>query len=153
MSTRSYVAAETEQGIKGVYVHWDGYPSERIPHLQAFAQRDGLAKMVETIIGKPNGWSTLDCHQKGQLPEWENDGRFVAIPRYGVQYTDTPVKMGFQDEPVIQADPEYWTPETHDPRTWCEYVYIIRTNGTVDWAQINGPIDQWQWHTEVLGSR
>lgn len=144
MGTRSYVAAETERGIIGVYVHWDGYPDGRIPVLRELVARDGLATVVKTIVGKPNGWSGLSAHDTELSPGMQ-DGRFEAVPGYGIQYTTVDG----------QADDSYWTPETHDAESWCEYLYIIRTDGTVDWAEIeygNRDISAYNWHTESLSS-
>lgn len=154
MGTRSYVAAETESGIKGVYVHWDGYPEGRIPVLQRLIARDGLSKVVRTIIGKPNGWSSLDDravdHESaGMAGEMLTGGRFELIPGYGVQYTSTPTEHA----PEGQADKAYWTPETHDPDSWAEFIYIITTEGTVRWAETqhgSADVAGFDWHEEVL---
>ena len=142
MSTRSLVAAETEKGVVGVYVHWDGYPDGRIEVLRQLAQRDGMAAMVRTIVGKPNGWSSLDP-EAATLSIGYHDGRFALVPGYGIEYTNV----------ENQGHTEYWTPETHDPETWAEYLYIIRANGTVDWAPINSDerdITTFDWHTVSL---
>jgi hypothetical protein len=143
MATRSYVAAETERGIIGVYVHWDGYPEGRLSVLRDLVARDGLATVVKTIVGKPNGWSHLSADPgNNELSIGMQDGRFGVVPGYGVEYTTV---QG-------QARTEYWTPETNSAESWCEYVYIIRTNGTVDWAPIGcgDDIAEYDWATESL---
>lgn len=146
MSTRSIVAAETEKGIIGVYVHCDGYPEGRLPVLRALAARDGLAKVVHTIVGKPNGWSCLD---EDQPAEDENirlgaPDRFATVVGYGIEYTTV----------EGQADTEYWTPNSDPEANWAiAFFYIIRTNGTVDWAENGGgPYASFTWTNETLVS-
>lgn len=148
MGTRSYVAAETERGTIGVYVHWDGYPEGRLPVLRAIAARDGLAKMVKTIVGKPNGWSSLspnahDADSAHMTDSMQRDGRFELVPGYGVEYTEV----------EGQADTSYWTPATHHPESWAEYIYIIRPDGSVRWAETeygNADVESFNWHVEAL---
>ena|SRR6478609_4280553 len=129
MGTRSIVAARTESGIKGVYVHWDGYPEGRLPVLRAMIERDGVSKVVRTIIGKPNGWSHLSNEMGDELESMHSDGRFIAVPGYGVQYADYP----------IQGDQNYWEPKDHtESEVFIEYIYIINEDGSVDWADACG---------------
>lgn len=133
MGTRSIVAARIGDQIRGVYVHWDGYPEGRLPVLRALIERDGVGQVVDTILGKPSGWSSLSNHQSTELDAFLCDGRFLAIEGYGVQYNDEPVQI--RGESVVQADADYWVPEDHSTDDiWIEYIYIINQDGSVDWA-------------------
>jgi hypothetical protein len=119
------VAAETEVGLRGVYVHWDGYPSARLPALEAVIKRDGVGKAVMTILGEPHGWSQLDPNYNDPQPEGINGAeRFVTVPGYGVQYKPYP----------IQGDETHWTPETEPGSYGDEYIYIINDRGEIRWA-------------------
>jgi len=132
MSTRSVVAAEFEDGIKGVYVQSDGYPEGECGMLNQLAQkiaRDGVTKVVKTILGKPNGWSSLiECDE---LPLGFTDGRFLLVKGYGVQFSAKKVK-GF-DHP--QANTEYRRPGDGGEA----YFYVIRPDGSIAWCEGDWP--------------
>lgn len=143
MSTRSIVAAEFEGQIKGVYVHSDGYPDGewgKLATLSRLIERDGVVKVVRTIMGKPNGWSDLDPDQeKDQLSSGYGDGRFLAIPGYGVQYSAKRFpNMYGKDKPGMQADSEYRVPGDGGE----EYFYVIRADGTIDWCEGDWPVER-----------
>ncbi|MGW2858259.1 hypothetical protein [Streptomyces sp. NPDC001205] len=63
MSTRSFVARPTETGYAGIYVHFDGYPSSRLPLLLAAYQyrfnRDVEAMSVHLIDEVTIAWDEL----------------------------------------------------------------------------------------------
>lgn len=141
MGTRSVVYAKTEQGIVGVYVHWDGYPGTRLPILHRLIERDGAAKVVATILGKPSGWSNLDPDQQAdELGPLQQDGRFEAVPGYGVQYTDVDG----------QSETEYRSIYPDD-RSWdIEYVYVFGHDNSILWAPNSGlPWDELPWETST----
>lgn len=146
MSTRSVVFAHTESGMKGVYVHWDGYPEGRLPALHSIIQRDGVSKAVITILGKPSGWSHLSPEQDGNLGRMYDDGRFIAVPGYGIQYNDQPVEHWGKE--VVQGDLEYRTPESVMGDVFIEFVYIIEQDGSISWAEndYTKTFDKLEWH-------
>lgn len=122
MSTRSVVYARTESGTKGVYVHSDGYPEWALPALHGLIAKHGLDRTVTTLLGKPNGWSHLDPDKEDELPELYRDGRFEAVPGFGVQYTEVD----------NQGDTEYRTLE--NPGWDIEFLYVIEPDGTITWT-------------------
>jgi hypothetical protein len=71
MSTRSVIARKTKSGFKGVYHHWDGYPSGLGATL--FEVRNKVfggdtARMLRYLIDQhPAGWSTINTDW--QFPE------------------------------------------------------------------------------------
>jgi hypothetical protein len=132
MATRSIVAAHTEKGVRGVYVHWDGYPEARIPVLTELLARDGVGKVVATIMGTPAGWSSLDPTQKAVLDDTPgySDDRFAAVAGYGVQYTLT------DNNGYVQGNEEYWTPEDTDAYG-AEFAYLITEDGKVEYAHFS----------------
>ena len=74
MSTRGAIARVNGDGFKGVYHHWDSYPSGLGASLmnlyQGHFNRD-LEKMLKELIDNhPAGWSTI------------NDADFRLAPRY-----------------------------------------------------------------------
>lgn len=151
MGTRSIVAARFAEGLKGVYVHWDGYPDGRLPVLKALIERDGVETVIKTILGKPSGWSSLSQHQEpDDLGFGMDDGRFLAIPGYGVQYNDQPVKASYSSTPVVQGNEQYWTPDEHTAdEVFIEYIYIIERDGTIKWAEsMKVGYDDLEWHEE-----
>lgn len=63
LSTRSFIARPTETGYAGMYVHFDGYPSGRLPLLLAAYQyrfaKDVEAMVRDLIDDVDYGWSGL----------------------------------------------------------------------------------------------
>lgn len=149
MGTRSIVYARTESGIKGVYVHWDGYPDGRLPVLAALMARDGVDKVVCTLLARPSGWSHLKPSQDGTLREYESDGRFEAVPGYGVQYTDTEMPDPFNDGKMVRQGNEAYSDTTAESRNiWIEWLYVIEQDGAISYAE-NLPGTNWDaldWH-------
>lgn len=64
MSTRSVIARKTPSGFKGVYHHWDGYPSGLGATLfglfNGHFKRDLNAMMKYLVDDHPAGWSTIN---------------------------------------------------------------------------------------------
>ena len=80
MSTRSVVYGRTESGIKGVYVHSDGHPDSRLPVLAELIRRDGVDRVMSTLLEQTWGWSFLDSDPEGApLPASKQDGRFELV--------------------------------------------------------------------------
>lgn len=118
MSTRSIVAAQTEKGLVGVYVHFDGYPESRLPVLDGLIKRDGVDTVVATLL-KGQDWSVLDNDPD---PPGEFDKGKTFIPGYGLCYGST-----------YASASEYWTPDLGYEWMGVEYLYVIHTDGTVTW--------------------
>jgi hypothetical protein len=136
MSTRSVVYANTEKGIQGVYVHSDGYPEWALPTLHALIAREGTAKTVATLLGRPSGWSHLETNQTEEMHSMYQDGRFEAVPGFGVQYTDVD----------NQGETEY---RGITNRGWdIEYVYVFGPDDTILWApDTHESWDDLNWQT------
>lgn len=115
MATRSVVAVPAGDGWAGRYVHWDGGPGSRLPILLDLIELDGVEKVAQTIVHDHYGWSHLASDQTTELEDMYRDGRFIAVPGYGVAYT------------LDQAGgDELFTDTTADP-VWIEYVYVLGT--------------------------
>ena len=117
MGTRSVVAAQFGDEIKGVYVHWDGYPEGVGKALVEIVARDGREKAVETLLGTPGGWSNIDA-------TWVSDPdrdptRFGKVEGYGVRYVGS------------QGDTNYRTPGDGGEA----YFYLIGKDGTVAYSE------------------
>lgn len=136
MSTRSIVAAHFSDGtIKGVYVHSDGYPEGQwgmLNQLSTKIQRDGVEKVIRTILGKPNGWSSIIEHD--ELPQSETDGRFLLVKGYGVQYSRKLLPRFGKD--YRQGRDTYREPGDGGE----EYFYLIRPDGRIDWCEGDWPV-------------
>lgn len=106
MSTRSVVARAEGDGFRGRYVHSDGYPTSRGPTLWALIKRDGTQKVLKTIVDEHYGWSSLNLRDNVLSPGYNDDGRFVVVPGYGIAYT---VKDGQSspDEFITQEKPDW----------------------------------------------
>lgn len=104
MGTRSFIAEPYGESWRGRYVHWDGYPTSKGPMLQALIARDGREAVLETILHRYYGWSSLhptqpditgvepDVNAPYGSPAYEasrftSDGRFANVPGYGIAYT------------------------------------------------------------------
>jgi len=128
MATRGAVAVRNENGeIRGRYVHWDGDSIKS--DVERFIERDGIEKVVQTIILDNYGWSHLDSTLKADevpaLGSGYEDGRFKAIAGYGVAYTT-------KDD---QSRPDMWIESLGEMMT--EYIVIIEDDGSLsvltDW--------------------
>ena len=119
MGTRSVIAVRNETGgWKGRYCHWDGYPEGVGAAVQAIVERDGVEKAIKTLTEDHYGWSSVDVGEAPVLGPGYDDGRFVAVPGYGIAYT---TKDG-------QSDPDVWISSSESIDWWgwgCEYVHII----------------------------
>ena len=147
MSTRCLIGADTEVGTRLVYVHHDGYPRSRygkLPTLARLVARDGLSRVVATLLSTPSGWSSFDGEPPAELPAFHADGRFELVPGYGVRYTLTPL------DGYVQGDTEYTTPATA-PDADFAYVYVLDTEGRVRWAENSGAAwDDLGWQQMTL---
>ena len=122
MSTRSIVAAQTEKGLVGVYVHFDGYPEGRLPVLEALIKRDGVETVVATLL-EGQDWSSLDNEPE---PPGEFDGGKTFVPGYGLCYSS---KYGSDRSP-------YWTPDQGYDWMGTEYIYFIHPDGSITWKSL-----------------
>lgn len=115
MGTRSVVAVPTaDGGWKGRYVHWDGYPEGVGSALAKIVQRDGYDTAVRVLTQDHYGWSSVTGEEHQELTLGYTDGRFEAVPGYGVAYT---TKGG-------QSSPDEWITSDGDPG-WTEYAYVL----------------------------
>lgn len=68
MSTRGVIARKTGSGFRGVYHHWDGYPSGLGKYLFELRWRrfkGDTQKMLKFLIDEhPNGWSSIGNYLK-----------------------------------------------------------------------------------------
>lgn len=147
MSTRSVVFARTGEGLLGVYVHWDGHPSGRLDALKRLIERDGVEKVVSTLLRKPSGWSYITPDQTDVLGILYDSVRFVAVTGYGVEYSDEKIHDG-RGGFYIQGDSEYRTPEDVYGDPFIEYIYVIEEDGSISWAE-NDYTKSWNhlhWH-------
>ena len=112
MSTRSIVAFDTESGVVGVYVHYDGYPSNKLAELGALVARDGAGKVTATILERP-AWASLEHDEKG--------GTDLTVPGYGRFFDDRGRRF---------------TPDQLDEWWDSEYIYVLSDNGDIRWAPI-----------------
>ncbi len=113
MATRGIIAVKRAQGWRGRYVHWDNNPKTRIPTIVRLVERDGLAKVVETLIDRHGSWSSINPYQE---PNDSEIGSVVA--GYGVAHTDI--------DP--NSETSWFTERDHD-LAWTEYVYIMSKDG------------------------
>lgn len=76
MSTRSVIARKTPVGFKGIYHHWNGYPSglgKTLFKIHSTVFGSGTARMLRYLIDDhPAGWSTINSDwskPEGQRPD------------------------------------------------------------------------------------
>lgn len=119
MSTRSAVGTLANGEFKGRYVHFDGYPDGVGAALRKIIDREGVARALRVITEENYGWSSLDGSENPTLERGYHDGRFKAIPGYGIAYTEVDG----------QSDPSQWIENVGEWGT--EYIYIIMPDGTV----------------------
>jgi hypothetical protein len=157
MGTRSVVAIPQGDSWKGRFVHWDGYPAGVGSALGELVERDGLEKVIATIVtGKNYSWSSLKVDQidltkvKGvranapygryeygtpEYSAWEfkrsyGDGRFKCVVGYGIAHTDTEFTtppLGTPEKPYRQTQEDFWITPTDDTDT--EWAYVLTEVG------------------------
>lgn len=122
MGTRSIVAVpDAEHGFRGRYIHWDGYPSGVGEALRTIVNRDGYDFAVKVLTEQHYGWSSVNGAETQELGSGQTDGRFAAVPGYGVAYTTS--TGGFQSVP--QSSPDDWHFGDDAKDTWCEWAYVL----------------------------
>ena len=122
MGTRSVVAARQDDGSwRGRYVHWDGYPEGVGQAVKEIIARDGREKAIQTLMVDNYGWSAVNAQDEQDLGLGYTDGRFRAVPGYGVAYTT---------EQNQSHSEEWYGPEDLEG-SWIEYVHIIEPDGSV----------------------
>jgi len=109
MSTRSVIARKTESGFRGVYHHWDGYPSglgQTLFNVRRWVFGGDTNSMLAYLIdAHPAGWSTVNgCR-------W-----FDARPRCYC-HND-------RNEPPCEMT------EANASGSGCEYVYVFDAEGS-----------------------
>lgn len=118
MGTRSLVGIpDAEHGWKARYVHWDGYPSGVGEALRVIVNRDGYTAAVKTLTEENYGWSSINGREEQEMGAGYNDGRFVAVPGYGIAYTT-------EGDPPQSSEDE-WQFGDDAEGTWCEWAYVL----------------------------
>lgn len=132
MGTRSVIATAYPDGVKGRYIHWDGYPTHMAKALFEIVLRDGLEGAASILLEVHYGWSSIDPQEpeNATLEKGQDDGRFVSVPGYGVAYT---TEQG-------QSSPGEWH-RVDEEDTWCEFAYVLAPAGLV-MIQI-GTVGRW----------
>jgi hypothetical protein len=116
MGTRSVVGVPYGDGFRGRYCHWDGYPTYNGVHLWRMIQRDGIEKVVNTIVFDNYQWSSLD-HCKNNVVLNNGETLKNVVRGYGSIYTD-----------VTEDDWITYTGNASDD-LWCtEWAYILDVN-------------------------
>jgi hypothetical protein len=113
MGTRCAVAVPHGDSWRGRYVHWDGYPSAKVPFLQEVVRRDGLETARRTLVEDYYGWSSLSSREIAH--SWSSEPRFASVPGYGEAYTTID----------NQSHPDRWV-EPDKPDGGVEYCYVLR---------------------------
>ncbi len=119
MATRGIIAVERASGWRGRYVHWDNYPDRIVGVLGALVERDGLTKVVTTLVNDNASWSVIDHNQ---------DFDPIADPKnvrigYGVVHDD-----------IDKDSDDAWYTEETGAYSWAEYAYVMRANGVSVYA-------------------
>lgn len=104
MGTRSIIAVPLDNGFRGRYCHWGGYPTAMAATLSKIIRRDGIDKARTVLIEEHTGWSVIDG--EGQRDDHN-------VPGYGKAYTGEP--------------DEWWTHKDADGG--CGWAYVL--NDTV----------------------
>ncbi len=119
MSTRSAIARVNGDGFKGVYHHWDGYPTGLGATLYQEAQKRPLGALLTLLIDEhPAGWSTIN-------------GADLSKP---AGYLDVMAKAQAADVPDGEKPPECYchggrseeaAPVTHETDSGMEWAYVF----------------------------
>jgi hypothetical protein len=111
MATRGIVARATNEGWEGRYTHWDNYPERMVYVLGELVARDGVDKVIQTIITETPSWSQIEPLAKsGEASLYEVN---QLVEGYGYKHTDVTVE---DTDLFTQNDTEL---------AWAEWLYII----------------------------
>lgn len=110
MATRGIIAHATENGWQGRYSHWDNYPEHIVGSLALLVMRDGVEKVVETLITNNASWSSID-------PFASEENGHALVLGYGHAHTDVTVE-----------DTATMFTHTDTELAWAEWLYIIHTD-------------------------
>lgn len=112
MSTRGCMAVKTEYGWRGIYHHWDSYPSSLGKELWDFIKQSGVEAITDVIKQHPGGFSSFpsECYCHSEFAE-----------RDGSCAEDSPFYR--EDAPCGIKDSR----DNPDP-LFMEWVYVIDPN-------------------------
>ena len=127
MGTRSAIAMKTEDGIRSIYCHWDGYVDHNGRILKEFYSTDEKVKSLLDL----GDLSSLGI-EVGEKQDFDNrdtqpDGWCLA---YGRDRGETDVEAKTFD------DVKTWVESMAN--SWCEYFYLWDGK---DWIVSNGTMD------------
>jgi len=133
MSTRSIIARYTladknnPSEWEGRYCHWDGYPSHMGEALQWIVSRDGYEKAGREIM--KHEWSAIDPHRtRDEWIELRSD-QWTIVEGYGIAY----------EKRADDIDYTFKSTEINDVfESWCEWLYIITPENTIEVYSITG---------------
>ena len=111
MATRGIVARATNEGWEGRYTHWDNYPERMVYVLGELVARDGVGKVVQTLITDTPSWSQIEPLTKSGVPNLYE--QHALVEGYGYAHTD-----------VTLEDSDLFT-QNDTELAWAEWLYII----------------------------
>lgn len=140
MGTRSTIARKVDGGFKGVYHHWDGYPTSLGKTLyklfNTHFERD-LPKMLKTLIDDhPAGWSTINNRDFTKNPGYTEYDRPTHCSNCGVKLEYLEPVCKACDTDMVDHRPNCYCHGTRDQKGWevthenasasgCEYAYAF----------------------------
>ena len=133
MGTRSAIAMKTEDGIRSIYCHWDGYVDHNGRILKEFYSTDEKVKALLDL----GDLSSL----RQEIGEAHDFDRHYAEPNLEGMFDNWCLAYGRdRGETDVEAktfdDVKTWVESMAN--SWCEYFYLwdgrdwIVTNGTMD---------------------
>jgi hypothetical protein len=111
MATRGIIAKATSEGWEGRYSHWDNYPERMVNVLGELVARDGVAKVIRTLITDNPSWSQVEPLAKRGESGLYDQHRLVE--GYGYAHTDVTIE---ESDLFTSKDVEL---------AWAEWLYII----------------------------
>jgi hypothetical protein len=134
MTTRGLIGADTESGIRAVFLKCDA--DDGLTDLRELAARHGVDKVAITLLETGQSWYGINWTP---MPEHLEAGRFrpeayEIVPDFGVKFAQSPCR--------------YFTTTNRIP--WdCEWVWIIQADGkTVKWVHKGVTKGDRTWRTQ-----
>lgn len=124
MSTRSLVGYTEGDKIKYIYVHWDGYPSHRMPMLSAFDTLDKVKSLISLGDLSTLGCNLQSCEKISR--EMADDGSCVPSKYSEITHDEIDTPHHFVPLEVLADVSE---------ESWCEYCYLFH-NGTWYYSRV-----------------
>ena len=133
MGTRSSIAMKTEDGIKAIYCHWDGYVDHNGRILKEFYSDDAKVKALMDL-GDLSSLRQEIGEQQDFDAKYKENPELPMVENWCLAYGRDRGETGTEAQTF--EDVKTWVEA--EAERWCEYFYLWDGR---DWIVSNGKMD------------